>query len=140
MKIVAQIIIFRKNVKTELIGCYFHFKQAIQRKISKLGLSTNVRVSEVHSDIANLTLLKMENVPAALGRLRTKYGQDWKPFFDYFEKTWLQKYDPALWNIPTIMAKLGKDILTRTNCKIENYNKRINEKLLCHGSLEVRQN
>jgi hypothetical protein len=43
-------------------------------------------------------------------------------FWNYFQRTWLKKYSPLLWNVHG-----NEDIVNRTNNHLERYNRRMNE-------------
>ncbi|EGZ06521.1 hypothetical protein PHYSODRAFT_404894, partial [Phytophthora sojae] len=44
---------------------------------------------------------------------------NWKKFWKYFKKTWINKFKPEWWNINSV----SEDIVNRTNNPLERYNR-----------------
>ncbi|KAE8993213.1 hypothetical protein PR003_g19743 [Phytophthora rubi] len=125
--------------RSKVIGCFFHFKQALQRKMLKEGISekfpypdfviamqdgaidelTTVRPSEIiRSGIRNVKTTIMEecqdqNIPYST--------EKWSKFWKYFVRTWIKKYKPEDWNVYGV-----QDIANRTNNPLEQYNRTLN--------------
>ena len=91
---------------TEVKGCFFHFAQALNRKISKLGLQAAYREDATFSRFVRQTVA-LAFVPLRFVRLA------WQPikmsapnlprvdkFISYFEAIWLVgNFSPRLWNV-----------------------------------------
>jgi hypothetical protein len=114
------------------IGCFFHWKQAIRRKLKSLNFSENL--IQVFMEPGNLDLLcyidPAEIVSKGIPYLKKKldYGQDklmMDCFFSYFVKTWCQFYSPDLWNVHRFKDK-WEDIQNRTNNPLERFNRTMN--------------
>lgn len=113
--------------KSKLVGCYFHFRQAIQRKINKYkincdqaNLCLNLLKTLVTCDISTIN----QNIEIIKNDPRLA-DPDWIPFWNYFSKTWIKTFPPSLWcNSKTD----SEGILSRTNNCLERYNRRIGEK------------
>ncbi|POM79640.1 Hypothetical protein PHPALM_2634 [Phytophthora palmivora] len=90
----------------EVIGCLFHFKQALRRKMKKLCIPDNeVRVAMGKGVLDMLTVIEQDKVGVAgiawvkeeiksrCGRLGYHYSkQKWRSFWVYFKKTWMERY------------------------------------------------
>lgn len=115
-------------------GCYFHFKQAIQKNMKKLGISRKC-AEQIHIDCAKLSLLPVANLEQAVTLLKRKYSTNPKAvqFWNYFERVWMRKYSPTLWNISKL--DLTFKLTIRTNNILERYNKKMNEALPSHGKI-----
>lgn len=83
-----------------LQGCFFHFTQAIMRKIAESGLKKRY---ETDADfalrcryLAALAFLPVEQVVDAFERLTEEdaaiFPQELEPVLDYFEDTWIGRY------------------------------------------------
>ncbi|KAE8912720.1 hypothetical protein PF005_g24031 [Phytophthora fragariae] len=121
--------------RSKVIGCLFHFKKALRRKMLKEGISENevgiamqdgaidelttVRPSEIiRSGIRNVKTTIMEecqdqNIPYST--------EKWSKFWKYFVRTWIKKYKPEDWNVYGV-----QDIVNRTNNPLERYNRTLN--------------
>lgn len=86
---------------TRILGCFFHFKQAIVRKMMKLGIRQDVaKIYSCKFDF--LTVIDRNLVNLGIDYLLEKYSTEcekWSEFIEYFKKTFLVKYSPTLWNI-----------------------------------------
>ncbi|KAF0987698.1 hypothetical protein HZS_7867 [Henneguya salminicola] len=82
-----------------LMGCYFHLKQALYRKLKKLNPNEKI----------NSNLLKY---------IEHNYFEE---CCKYFVKTWIGCYGAKLWNIHEID---DKEMIGRTNNALERYNRR----------------
>ncbi|KAG2775366.1 hypothetical protein PC116_g24214 [Phytophthora cactorum] len=123
--------------ETRIIGCLFHFKQAIRRKMLKLHIS-EVEVSLVMREgcFDRLTVIPRSDITGQGKRgVRARIKRDclaagisyskenWMRFWKYFEKTWIKKFKPERWNV----SGLRQDLVNRTNNLLERYNRSLNE-------------
>jgi hypothetical protein len=114
---------------TQIVGCYFHFQQALFRKMRKLGIDQG-EASIGCSLLRKITKVDQKNIQTELEDIK---GNDclvslsWPRFWIYFEKTWIIRYPPDLWNINN-----GTDveIEARTNNGLERYNRRLGDKFM----------
>ncbi|KAF1774457.1 hypothetical protein GQ600_5165 [Phytophthora cactorum] len=82
------------------IGCLFHWKQAIRRKLVALRISED-KIKK--------------NLPPTQGD-KTK----WKDFWKYFRSTWLKRYDLSTWNVHNMLEE-NTEIVAKTNNPLESY-------------------
>ena len=91
---------------TTVKGCYFHFTQAINRKINTMGLQTLYKQDAVMNQFIRKTAA-LAFIPADLvffGWNMVKTMAPIRPeiheFLNYFEDTWLVgQFPPVLWNV-----------------------------------------
>ncbi|KUF90247.1 hypothetical protein AM588_10002807 [Phytophthora nicotianae] len=131
-----------KVVKTQfpdstIVGCLFHFKQALRRKMLKLKITeAEVNLAMIDGCIDRLTVIRrldivFRGIPdvrrmikRSCGYQGIQYSKDkWTKFWKYFKTTWIKKIVPAWWNT----NGLGKDIVNRTNNPLERYNRTLND-------------
>ena len=113
------------------VGCLFHFKQAIRRKLVKLGIQEEV----IHETMCGgmmdeLVKVKREDLERTISRLMNEHiGKDdadkWDAFFRYFKTTWLNKYAFEAWNISRKLTLPTPD--NATNNALENFNRQLNQ-------------
>ena len=107
---------FRKIFSTtEVEGCFFHFAQAIWRKIQDRGLAVlykkNDEIRKVVKCLVALALIPSEDVHLAFCKILERLPPDTPlmPFLEYYETTWLGAsgrlrrrtkplFDLQLWN------------------------------------------
>jgi hypothetical protein len=131
----------KDQFKKPVVGCEFHWKQAIRRKLLELGVPRE-NVSELVGPNGLLHLLteipisdiEKKGIPYIRahyneGQHSSKFDSFWK----YFVDTWMIKYDPEDWNIHGI----GNDdvILNRTNNPLESFNKQLNGRFTTHPGM-----
>ncbi|KAK1930487.1 hypothetical protein P3T76_014158 [Phytophthora citrophthora] len=118
------------------VGCLFHFKQAVRRRMQKLYIPTEeISVAMRRHMLDILTVLPhdqidpqgIEHVVAlikeALAEKESTYSEaKWTQFWDYFRRTWIVQIPPHLWNVRGI----DKRIVNRTNNPLERYNRELN--------------
>jgi hypothetical protein len=113
--------------RSQMVGCFFHFRQAISRKMKKIGIS--FESFEFGTRIFNLlTLVDPTKLKKIIQQLQSRYSLDdekWMTFWTYFEKTWMSKFEPFLWNV---FAADTERMYGRTNNALESYNRRIGER------------
>ena len=113
---------------TEVNGCFFHFTQALNRKISKLGLQIAYREDVsffrfVRQTIA-LAFVPVRNVRLVWREVKATAPnlQRVDEFISYFEETWLVGNFPLdLWNV----FKMDSNS-PRTNNHIEGWHNKLN--------------
>jgi hypothetical protein len=113
-----------------ILGCFFHFKQCLKRKMSKYGIDASEMTTLLH-EVDLLTLVQHKELPLAIQYLREKlqlFSCEWSRFWVYFEKTWQNRFPPKYWNVSEHHAH---SIQGRTNNCIERYNRRLGEKFAC---------
>lgn len=109
----------------ELIGCNFHFCQALRRKASSLPeLAGQIRGQTTHHDILKmfmrLSLLPLERVDEGLNSIKLfiieqGVAAQFQRFQLYFQRFWMKHYEPKTWCVSARSR--------RTNCNIEGYNR-----------------
>ncbi|KII67378.1 hypothetical protein RF11_05144 [Thelohanellus kitauei] len=115
----------REFPQSRITGCYFHLKQALFRKLTKICCDFNL-VGLILSKIELLTVIPLEEISMAIRYLKEILPQTDTStlFWQYFENTWIRRYDPSLWNISTVDEY---QISGRTNNCLERYNRRLND-------------
>ena len=122
---------------SESIGCYFHWKQCLRRRLLELHIDKDLISKLMDKDglINLLPLVPIDDVSRAIRFIRSIFPEgDSKPKFDkfwhYFEKVWMKDYDPILWNISAMTAGglvVPDDMINRTNNALERYNREMNK-------------
>ncbi|OWZ16290.1 hypothetical protein PHMEG_0009931 [Phytophthora megakarya] len=122
--------------ESRIVGCLFHFKQALRRKMFKLKITDlEVELAMREGCIDRLTIVRRMDVPLqGVHDVRflikrdcrarcIGYSRDnWKKFWKYFKNIWIHKFKPEWWNINGI----HEDIVNRTNNPLERYNRILN--------------
>ena len=102
--------------------CYFHWKQAMenQRKKYKDILKNSLANQETFKCLLTLPLIPTDMVELIFKEIRNNnHDFELNELFDYFEKIYINKFKPELWNY----FKLENN---RTNNACESYNKTLN--------------
>jgi hypothetical protein len=126
---------------TFIVGCLFHWKQAIRRhmiKVCKIDEKHVRRMMKV-GKLDILTTIPVDDiVKKGIPYLRSKFAvaeaecpAQWKKFWEYFINTWMKGYDPISWNISGHLAA-GVELRNRTNNGLERYNRRLGSKFTNH--------
>ena len=113
-----QFIWLYSNVKI----CYFHWNQAMEknRKKYKDILENNVSNNEAFKCLLTLPLIPEDVVESVFNELKSNnLCLELKELFDYYEKMFIIKFKPPMWNYYNTENH-------RTNNACENYNKRLN--------------
>ncbi|KAL8623791.1 hypothetical protein ACOMHN_054097 [Nucella lapillus] len=121
---------------TRIGGCYFHFNQALWRKIQELGLSApyqqNQRLKEVIRKVMAIGYLPLAvvyiNFTALVGarriqRLTARYPQ-LADFLTYVSNTYVRHratFPPPVWNV------YDRRMDQRTNNHVEAFHRRLND-------------
>jgi hypothetical protein len=123
-----------------LIGCLFHFKQAIRRKLVKDYKLPSDVVTTLCGENGHLNLLCSidinDIIPHGIPYIRSKmtaeelvHREKLDKFWTYFVRTWMNTYDPNTWNVHSITTAhwTAQDILiNRTNNPLERHNRTLN--------------
>ncbi|KRZ48692.1 hypothetical protein T02_10433, partial [Trichinella nativa] len=106
----------------QIQGCYFHFCQAVLRKVAELGLRTRyLHEAETKKKIKMLmatAFLPLPEVPAAVDLLGRNVTGLIAALFDYFRREWMTPNRLPLWNVYNVQ--------TRTNNHLEGWHLKMN--------------
>lgn len=113
----------------ELIGCWFHYAQALLRKAKKISrflrfLNDNADAKKLFRKFKNLALIREDKIIIALSMFKAeakKFGSRFTAFITYFEEEWIKKVGP---NMFSVFLKMH-----RTNNLVETYNSDIRSKI-----------
>jgi len=123
------------TARTKYVLCFFHFKQAIRRKLIDLRLPDKVILALLGGEVTSedngrnekihvvghidlLTVIPVEEIEfIGIPFIRSQmeeYEQEHKASLDefwnkYFTRVWLKSYDPNDWNIGTFRGNLDDD-------------------------------
>ncbi|CAF1941364.1 unnamed protein product [Rotaria magnacalcarata] len=111
-------------------GCFFHFTQAIYRRIQSLGLITSYsQDSDIRiccRKLMALALLPIDQIETSFYNLRTKSSatvkQELHQLFLYFDHQWIMNVPMKMWSVH------GYQHRTNNNC--EGFHNRLNERIL----------
>jgi len=148
----------------EIIGCEFHFKQALSRKLEKLQIPKDVIFDLISASglINILFVIPIEEIKTkgnillafiiihnnqlvfylGIPYIRSKFSHDlqyrkqFDAFWKYFQETWMITYDPLIWNVYRYRSR-QQDLLNRTNNPCENFNSVLNRRIPPHPSMSV---
>jgi hypothetical protein len=114
----------------KIVGCLFHYKQALRRKLKELKISDDeISVAMQTGNLDRLTLVKRDEIDDTIADLRLKLErgdrEKWEKFWSYFGKTWLREFAFSTWNISELQEE-DIEITNRTNNGLENFNKKLN--------------
>ncbi|OQR96710.1 hypothetical protein ACHHYP_13769 [Achlya hypogyna] len=115
-----------------IVGCLFHFKQAIRRKLVALRIpeeqvqrAMEPNVLDVLTVIPRLQIVK-RGIPYVKSLLLTDGHvanvAKWASFWKYFYKTWLKTYYISTWNVYDAVER-DIDLINHTNNPLEKYNR-----------------
>ena len=118
----------------KIIGCLFHWKQAIRRKLISHHIPEQT-VSKFVGKRGPLELLCVipinEIMVKGISYVRKitdegAYIDKFNTFWNYFQKTWMSTYHPNTWNIHDILSNEDDNMLiNRTNNACESFNRRL---------------
>jgi hypothetical protein len=114
-------------LKVENKGCFFHFTQAIWRKVKELGLYQTQYKDATRCLTLKIFLLVFVHLDVVEKDFKEKIknkilDKAFEPFFEYFEKTWIKLYPPKLWNYSTSTHEdAGLQRMKRTNNILESF-------------------
>lgn len=106
----------------KLLGSWFHFAQAIRRKVASLPelfelVRTDEKAKNLYYRIICLALLPHDKIERAFNELALeglKMSKAFLPFIKYFQDQWLKRVGPK--NFSVFLEE------TRTTCSAEGYN------------------
>jgi hypothetical protein len=117
-----------------IIGCDFHMKRAVKRKMEKLGLSKkSIRRFMKKKMVDRWKKCKKTEIEYEIVRARAIFKEEnnekdkWNRFYKYFTKVWIRKsFD--LWNFSEMGQADELDQVPKTNNCLENFNRVFNNK------------
>lgn len=113
--------VFRQSI----IGVLFSTQKSYRKKLTKNRISPeNAQI--ILSKIELLTVLPINEINLGIDYIKTLTTEqpELSAFWNYFTRTWLQRFNPALWNL----SNLGDvNMAGRTNNSLERYNRRLGE-------------
>ncbi|KAJ0392707.1 hypothetical protein P43SY_011157 [Pythium insidiosum] len=125
----------------DIVGCLFHWKQALRRKMIDIGLTVeDVKTAMIPGQMDVLTLVPEDEIlDKGIRFVRYRIDETWSKrkwdqFWTYFQRTWITRFDPSLWNIGPMLAH-SIPIIKRTNNPLERYNR--DRVLLQHAAARV---
>ncbi|KAG3068299.1 hypothetical protein PI125_g23447 [Phytophthora idaei] len=121
---------------SKIVGCLFHVKQAVWRRMQKLCIPTEeISAAMARGMLDVLTVLPhdqidplgteyvIERIQSSLAERDIPYsGGGWEVFWTYFRRIWIKIIPPRLWNVRGI----NRQIVNRTNNPLERYNRELN--------------
>lgn len=127
----------KDQFKKPIVGCEFHWKQAIRRKLLELNV-TREKISEL-VDAKGLLNILMTVIPISdiekkgIPYIRANFNEGleepkFDAFWNYFINTWMTQYNPEDWNIHRGRNNdlSVEEVLNRTNNPLERFNKKLN--------------
>lgn len=121
-----------------IVGCLFHWKQAIRRKVLELRIPKgDVQVAMTPGLLDTLTVvpeagIRTKGIPFVTHSLNSRVDKQknkgkWNSFWTYFTRTWMSAYPESCWNI-SVMLSDNVEIVNRTNNPLECYNRLVAER------------
>jgi len=111
----------------KVVGCYFHFKQALLKKMKEIGIPAEERSLAMKEGVLDvLTVIPHEEIETkGIAYVKSKIpktnNKKWEQFWKYFKSTWLTRYNKEDWNINGV-----KNAQNRTNNALERFNRTLN--------------
>jgi len=111
---------------TRIIGCLFHFKQALFREAQVLGLTTNELKSEAINLISLLGSLSwLGDIKAAEKQLdkleKEKKNTKYIKLVEYYKDSWLDRLKSGLINYSSVEDELrANSVLEQYNCHVKD--------------------
>ena len=109
-----------------LVGCLFHYSQALHRQIQALGLQrayqTDVGTKSLARCFMALPVLPPEHIPQVFNHLAASSPPQFRGLVDYIRAQWIQG------DIFTVHDISVYGLTIRTNNDVEGYHHRINAK------------
>ncbi|KRY11505.1 hypothetical protein T12_12847 [Trichinella patagoniensis] len=111
-------------LNTRVQGCYFHFCQAVHRKVGELELKTRYRQHEQTRRKIRMLLatafLPVPHVNTGVSLLEAGTTGTLAALFQYFRQEWMTDERLLLWNVHNVNI--------RTNNHLEGWHNRLNRK------------
>lgn len=113
----------------QLIGCWFHYTQALLRKAKKISgflqfLKTNENAKKLYRKFKNLPLIREDKIILAFTMFKNEakiFGARFTTFIKYFEDEWIKCVGPNLFCV--FLQR------HRTNNLMESYNSNLRSKI-----------
>ncbi|GMF63467.1 unnamed protein product [Phytophthora fragariaefolia] len=126
----------------KIVGCLFHWKQALRRKMIELRIPQDQIAAVLTPGVLDiLTIIPVDQIADKGVRfVRSKITETgsktkWDTFWRYFRNTWMQSYGADLWNVESMTAA-GVDLQNRTSNPLESYNRAFGDRFsVKHPSL-----
>lgn len=134
--------------EANVVGCLFHFKQAIRRQMMKYCITREeIAIAMEQGVLDMLTVIERDLIdPKGINWVRIqiqlhctqrhlRYSTKlWARFWRYFRRTWLHRYTPVVWNV----HGLSNQLVARTNNPLERFNRELNNAFpVPHPSIPV---
>ena len=108
---------------TSINGCFFHFTQAIIRKIASMGTMKKYKEDQAFPDVVRqmigLAFLPVNDVLTTLGSISNeRHDEERSQFIEYFMVQWIIRTRPEMWNV--------RGRVHRTNNDVESWHNRLN--------------
>lgn len=121
----------------KLLGCWFHFAQAIRRKVASICelfelVRTNDKIRHVYYKIISIALLPFDKIERAFNELALEgleLTKHFTPFVKYFRNQWLKRVGAK--NFSVFQEE------QRTTCSAEGYNGKLGKKFISHPNFFV---
>ena len=109
---------------TSINVCFFHFTQAVIRKINSMGLMKkfleNEQFRNIVREVIGLAFLPTDEVMTTLGVITaTSPDEETSKFLEYFTGQWVIRVQPQMWNV--------RGRVHRTNNDLESWHNRLNQ-------------
>lgn len=120
--------LFNSFSGTELVGCFFHFKQANYRQLQKLKIPFD-EINRFLPQLNNLLLVPRNEVANVFEFYETNgnfNSPQWKSYWKYLYDTWCVQYCHETWTME------GREGIFHTNNGLERFNKTLNDKIGYH--------
>jgi hypothetical protein len=112
---------------SKIVGCIFHFVQALWRYASGIGLRVADIKKETKSVVSALTLLifvPKQRVLTFFAKIKEHFSNVvFAPFFDYFDRFWMRENMIDRWNLTG--APLDLTEIKRTNNCVESFHSQL---------------
>ena len=143
-------------------GCDFHWKQLLRRKLEDYRITEDL-IKALMKRIEMLTVLTYEEIPKGIAYIRAHidegcYKSQFDAFWRYFLKNFMRKStrydDPSTglylftsWNLTHLLDARGRlkeldedgysVLVNRTNNPLERFNRKLNERIPRHPTVQV---
>lgn len=129
-----RLAISRLNTGILIYGCWFHFCQALRRKLASMGelfelVRTNENAKNIFTQFQCLALLPADLIEPTfkeLAKKALKLSTLFAPFVDYFDREWIKIVKPHHFSV--FMRGV------RTTGAAESFNHQINQRFKTHGN------
>ena len=118
------------------VGCLFHWKQAIKRKLVDFHIPKHLIRMLIGTDgVMNiLTVIPIEEILTKgipycrCGFDESSHQVQFNSFWSYFISTWMVRYNPRVWNVHSFVTENSEfTLINRTNNPLERFNRKMND-------------